>query len=305
MDSFIIIHTGGLGDFLQIFPVLAALRSRCPASRVTLVGHPERAALALAGGLVDEVLDFETCGLHRLFAPDAREADVPAGLRRARTILNFIPAPELSANLARLTSAWTIDAVSFPAPGACRHAAAQFVYDQVAEPLGLPPRAALPELRLPPDCPARTALAARFPEAARALAIHPGSGSPTKNWPLERFVEVSRLQAARGAPTLWLLGPAELEQPAFAPLARADQALALAPLGDVAALLSLVRGYLGNDSGVTHLAAALGRPTVALFGPTDRAVWAPRGPHVRVIACAGGLADLWPTQVAEAIDMLL
>jgi ADP-heptose:LPS heptosyltransferase len=42
--------------------------------------------------------------------------------------------------------------------------------------------------------------------------------------------------------------------------------------------------YVGNDSGITHLAAAAGAPVVALFGPTDPAVWAPRGPRVRVVA---------------------
>jgi ADP-heptose:LPS heptosyltransferase len=45
--------------------------------------------------------------------------------------------------------------------------------------------------------------------------------------------------------------------------------------------------YIGNDSGISHLAAAAGAPVVALFGPTDPAVWAPRGPRVRILAAAG------------------
>jgi ADP-heptose:LPS heptosyltransferase len=60
------------------------------------------------------------------------------------------------------------------------------------------------------------------------------------------------------------------------------------PLPEIAALLSLARAVVGNDSGPTHLAAAVGCPTVALFGPTDPAVWAPPGAHVRVIARPAG-----------------
>lgn len=56
----------------------------------------------------------------------------------------------------------------------------------------------------------------------------------------------------------------------------------------LACWLARARLYIGNDSGITHLAAAVGTPVLALFGPTDPAVWAPRGPHVRVVRWAGG-----------------
>jgi ADP-heptose:LPS heptosyltransferase len=61
----------------------------------------------------------------------------------------------------------------------------------------------------------------------------------------------------------------------------------------LAAVLAESRGYFGNDSGVSHLAAALGVPTVAVFGPTDPAVWAPLGPEVSVVAPRGDAP--WPT----------
>lgn len=54
-------------------------------------------------------------------------------------------------------------------------------------------------------------------------------------------------------------------------------------LGKLAALMSEVDLYLGNDSGITHLAAACGTPTIALFGPTDPQVWGPQGPQVSII----------------------
>jgi ADP-heptose:LPS heptosyltransferase len=64
------------------------------------------------------------------------------------------------------------------------------------------------------------------------------------------------------------------------------------PLGEIAALLSLALATVGNDSGPSHLAAAVGCPTVAVFGPTDPLVWAPLGPHARVVAATRG-GDPW------------
>ncbi len=92
------------------------------------------------------------------------------------------------------------------------------------------------------------------------VAIHPFSGSAAKNWPLERFHE---LAARLGMPVEFFSGPEQIED--------------LYELGCRIAGASL---YVGNDSGITHLAAAVGTPVVALFGPTDPLVWAPRGARV-------------------------
>jgi heptosyltransferase III len=102
--------------------------------------------------------------------------------------------------------------------------------------------------------------------------IHPFSGSPRKNWPLERFRGLAgRLE--RMMPVRWCAGP---EDPPLASAERFDD------LYDLAHWLARARLYIGNDSGITHLAAAVGTPTLALFGPTDPAVWGPRGANVRI-----------------------
>jgi ADP-heptose:LPS heptosyltransferase len=102
--------------------------------------------------------------------------------------------------------------------------------------------------------------------------IHPFSGSPRKNWPLEKYRALaSKLE--RVMPVRWCAGP---EDP---PL---ENAVHIDDLYDLACWLARARLYIGNDSGVTHLAAAVGTPVLALFGPTDPGVWAPRGPNVRV-----------------------
>jgi ADP-heptose:LPS heptosyltransferase len=104
------------------------------------------------------------------------------------------------------------------------------------------------------------------------LILHPGSGSPAKCWPHFRQL-ADRLKAAA-----FLIGPAERDfdsgsYPRYEGLT----------LSEVADLLSSGRAFVGNDSGMTHLAGYLGCPTLALFGPTDPAVWGPVGRRIRII----------------------
>jgi heptosyltransferase III len=102
--------------------------------------------------------------------------------------------------------------------------------------------------------------------------IHPFSGSAKKNWPLEKFRGLAaRLE--RAMPVRWCSGP---DDPPLPGAVRIDD------LYKLACWLARARLYVGNDSGVTHLAAAVGTPVLALFGPTDPAVWGPRGAHVRI-----------------------
>ena len=109
----------------------------------------------------------------------------------------------------------------------------------------------------------------------RFAAIHPFSGSARKNWPLEKF---RRLAAGHRRVPCRFAGAPDADDPPLAGAVRIDD------LYELACWLASAQLYIGNDSGITHLAAAVGTPVLALFGPTDPAVWAPRGPNVRV-AC--------------------
>jgi ADP-heptose:LPS heptosyltransferase len=134
------------------------------------------------------------------------------------------------------------------------------------------------------------------PLPAAFLAIHPGSGSRLKNWPLERFADAAR-RLSPGQPWLLVLGPAE-EDVAPPPGARLARGLPLRALGAVLARAGLL---LGNDSGVTHLAAACGTRTLALFGPTDPALWAPvGGPVATLRPPSGRMTDLGVDEVVAA-----
>lgn len=104
------------------------------------------------------------------------------------------------------------------------------------------------------------------------VVIHPFSGSPRKNWPLENFRALATA-LQQTAPVHWCRGA---EDPPLRDAVEIDD------LYQLACWLAQARLYIGNDSGVTHLAAAVSTPVLALFGPTDPAVWAPRGPRVEI-----------------------
>jgi len=148
-----------------------------------------------------------------------------------------------------------------------------------------------------PDARAADAIAARLP--AGFLALHPGSGSRRKNWPAERFAE---LAGRERAPWLLVQGPAD--DAAAAVLATVPGAVVARdlPLRTLAALLARAGAYVGNDSGITHLAAAAGAPTVALFGATDPKLWAPIGPRVRIVDCGGAMDAVTVETVSAAVS---
>jgi ADP-heptose:LPS heptosyltransferase len=122
------------------------------------------------------------------------------------------------------------------------------------------------------------------------IAIHPGSGGAYKCWPVQHFAAVTQALWQYKVSVLLLSGPAEQERLAkllgllpTPPDQSLSHVLVDVPLLEVACQLQHCQHYLGNDSGLTHLAAMLGIPTVALFGPSDPLIWQPVGPSVTVL----------------------
>jgi len=113
------------------------------------------------------------------------------------------------------------------------------------------------------------------PTDSRPIVIHPFSGSPTKNWPLESFQQLAT-QLEPSGPIAWIAGPEE-ELPG---------ARRFRDLYELARWLATARLFIGNDSGIAHLAAAVGAPVLAVFGPTDERIWAPRGGRITVVRTA-------------------
>jgi ADP-heptose:LPS heptosyltransferase len=273
----LVVRLGALGDVLLLRRAVATLRRS--GFRVVLMA-PGSSGAALVGGGPSEValcLDVERADLAALWAPDAGP---PAALRETVgdvALAYAVSADEiLAANLARLGGR-VIHSAPAPPPGT--HAS-----DWLARPLATIGLDVAPTVASLQFSPAETAAARPWQERlpARFLAIHPGSGSRFKNWPAERFALLAR-ELARDEPFLVVRGPADRD--ASAPLLDLPGAVLAdeLPPRTLGALLARAGAFVGNDSGVTHLAAAAGAPTLALFGPTDPAQWAPIGAPVRTL----------------------
>jgi ADP-heptose:LPS heptosyltransferase len=147
----------------------------------------------------------------------------------------------------------------------------------------------------------RWLIAQGWKEKERLIAIHPGAGSKRKCWPLERFIDVARRLDFDHYKLLLIEGPAEegISRRISEALPEGKSVVAgSVPLKLLAAVLKNSRLFIGNDSGLAHLAAALKAPSIVLFGPTIPQHWAPLGSHVTVLheplgcrACAAGCGD--------------
>ena len=141
------------------------------------------------------------------------------------------------------------------------------------------------------------------------MAIHPGSGGEHKNWLPERWRDLGRWLLERPEPVRLLLVAGEADgkiaadlRAAWEPLAGPGRLLVAEnlPLPQVSALLERARLFVGHDSGISHLAAAVGAPCVLLFGPTDPDVWAPPYPFVRVLRAGDGTVAGLETETVRA-----
>ncbi|MEK7706495.1 MAG: glycosyltransferase family 9 protein, partial [Verrucomicrobiota bacterium] len=141
------------------------------------------------------------------------------------------------------------------------------------------------------------------------IALHPGSGSERKNWPEAKWAELLRhLVNSTELHLLLVGGEAEGERlrrlAAALPTARAVVARSL-PLAELAGQLQSCAAFVGHDSGITHLAAALGLPTLVLWADTVEEIWRPQGEHVTVVREIAGLHTLNAQRVADELSRML
>ena len=290
----LILRSGALGDFIVTLPVIAGLRKLCPHAWIEVLG-PGGAA-ALAEGLADNAADLASRGLHELFLPhnpDAAAGPAPGGttshyIKSFDLVISWL-GEDFFANVSRLASGTVVNVP--PVPPAGRSAALTF-FDSIPQLRGLPfkPPRVKPtsaEERQAAKLLARNGLTPALP----LVAVHPGSGGRRKCWPPRHFAAVIRALLRAGRQVAIISGEADAEavagvgrELALPGLSR-PAILADLPVRLLAAVLAACGAYLGNDSGVSHLAAAAGTKCFVIFGPTDPVRWAPAGENVTVI-CA-------------------
>jgi len=282
----LVIRGGAIGDSILTLPVLAALRRRFPQHRLEILGYPSVAALAVAGGLADDVSAIESPRFTGFFVPNGSWADEVAGwFAEFETIISYLYDPQgtFQSNVARCSASRFIAGPHRPDETLEVHAAEQLL--RPLQRLGI--RNASPRPRLP--FPA-------VPSASPRLAVHPGSGSERKNWPEANWAELLKRLADKTACEILLIGgEAEGDRcvrlAAALPAGRVTVAQNL-PLLELAFLMQDCSAFIGHDSGITHLAAALDLPGLVLWGESVLTVWRPQSPRLKILRDPGGLSAL-------------
>ncbi len=303
----LVLRGGAIGDFILTLPAVTALRGHRPGAPLAMLGRPHIVPLAQAGGLADEVHSAEDRRLTAFFIRGGPlDPEWAAFFSGCDLVVSYLFDPEgvFRENLRRCSPARMVQGPHRPDESQAIHATD--VYLRPLEALGLTGLDPVPRLRLRAQ---GSGAMERPAPARRILALHPGSGSERKNWPEARWaVLIDALLGETDSQLLLVGGEAEgerLERLATGrPAGRVERAQGL-PLVDLARRLSECTALIGHDSGISHLAAALGLPGVALWGDSVEAVWRPRSDRWFVLRDPAGLPALPVSRVLAAAKSLL
>jgi heptosyltransferase III len=274
----LIIFPGALGDLICLAPTMVAIARRHPNADLELMARGELAELAVGRLGIARAHSIDRREVALLFresqyGPKDREGAAARGFFGVfERIYCFFSADDALFRRALATASAPGKATFHPfRPQAEGHVAAGYLADVIGD----ANLEAVAINLLPSDLEGASRAISGLAEPKKFFAIFPGSGSPAKNWPIEKFSALAdRLNEE--SMTVFILGPAEdsLEN-----VLRAAGHITIRhqPLGTVAAIARMASAFVGNDSGVSHLAAATGTPGVVLFGPSDPVRWRPLG----------------------------
>jgi len=296
--GFLIIHPGALGDVLQAVPALRGLRAVAPAAPITFVSQPRLAHLLVELGAAQQARAFDGFGLEALFVDAPTPSALAETMGGASRIISWFGSRD-ETYCRRLRALAPRALVAPPVPDDDTPVWRHLLGTLAAWDLAIPER--VEPLRAPALPPGDASADAHRPR----LVVHPGSGGDWKRWPVERFAEVIRgLRHRRAFEVLVHQGPADAE-PAqrLLKLLEGDATVLLQPdLPRLAAVLAAASAYLGGDSGVSHLAAAVGAPSVVLFPPATYRRWTPWSPTAVPVEIQGVDSDV--ERALEALTLV-
>lgn len=285
MNRILVIRGGAIGDFILTLPAIRLLREGFPSARIEILGYEHIASLAIMSGYADAMRSIEFAPLSSFFRRDSSLApELIEYFSSFQQVISYLFDPDqiFAGNLHRAGVGHLIS--GSPKISSQEHAARQLA--RPLESLGLYLQ----------DSAARVLPNEKRNTDPNLFAIHCGSGSENKNWPLDRFVNVLQPFLEQNSQHRLLLVVGEADESRsqqlkeFLPSDRIELAKNL-PLTKLANSLQNCVGFLGHDSGISHLAAAVGTPSLLLFGGTDPAIWAPQNPHVRVLRAPSRTMD--------------
>jgi len=293
VQSILVIHQGALGDFILALPALEALRKAFPRAKSVIMGYPRILELVHERFYADNVFSVDQKGMASFFH---REGNLDFTLSEFFKTFDLIVVfgkdgeGTVVGNLKKVSRGRILSVNSFPPWEEKVHVTDHLL--KQFEQYGIPPSGPNPRLYLQKS---DREWARKFweskgvtpEERSKVFILHPGSGSKKKAWPLDRFVALARiLQDRLRSKALIILGPAEGPDVRKAFESTGPNAPVVAKgltLLQLASVMDGCRFFVGNDSGISHMAAALGLPTLAIFGPTDQRVWSPRGEETFVV----------------------
>lgn len=300
----LVIRGGAIGDFILTIPVLQALKKNFPATHIEVLGYPKVANLAIEAGWAHSAKSIEAPGLARFFAPKGQVP--PEWLQyfaQFNIIITYLFDPDslFQNNVSLSGKHHYIKGPHRPDERLNLHAVDVFL-----KPLE---KLAIYETGVLPDLSRIGALKGKKTGLKRRIALHPGSGSTKKNWPLKNWIRLTEeLLNDTNVEVLIVGGEAERESAekldGLFPKDR-TRLFMNRPLEEVARALSQSQAFVGHDSGISHIAAALGTPSVILWGPTNMKIWRPLGKHVTIIESGKGLEGIYPKQVIREITRVI
>ncbi len=301
----LVIRGGAIGDFILTLPAISALRRNFPEAYLEVLGYPHIVQLAIAGGLVDKTRHIEARALAGFFARGGELAeDLVDYFSEFDLIISYLYDPDkiFQTNVGRCSPAQFLVGPFRAEDDGGVHATQVFL--KPLERLAIFEADPVPQLRLEN---------ARIDEpggevGGNTLALHPGSGSEKKNWPADRWAELlTDLVNMTSFNLLLVGGEAEGERlqwlGAALPPARTQVAQNL-PLTQLGGMLSHCCGFVGPDSGISHLAAAVGLPGLILWGDRAEKVWRPPSRMVVVLKYPSGLQQLPVSRVLEQVRQI-
>ena len=300
MNRILIIRGGAIGDFVLTLPAIKLLRDRFPNAHLEILGNREIAALAEKRFYANAIRSLEAGPLAKFFAKDStlpsEWADYFASFDFTISYL-FDPDRIFETNLRR---AGTKSFMAGPSKlDDSEHAARQLARPLAA--LGL--YLSDPAARLyPSDADRAFADSFRGDSAKPQVVLHPGSGSETKNWAIESWQALGDFLLSAGNDLLVIEGEADEERARTLESAWSSKSVQFAknlPLPQLAALLE-EKFFIGHDSGISHIAAAVGARCLLLFGWTNPAIWAPANKNVTVLRAPEGKMRLLETETVIA-----
>ena len=273
----LVLFPGALGDFVCFLPTLEFLAER---TSIDLLARTEFSELVPERVKVGSLERFEIG--HLFVSGGGSDGKVRSFFETYGSIYSWMGSGDLTfkQELHAATQGW-LRIFQFHARNSQMHQTDYYLSCLQAD---LVP--STPHISLMPDAShwAEVYWAKNSLKSKPVLAIAPGSGAREKNWPLISFEAIARWWRERvGGSVITILGPVEDERGGYEPLCHHGLAIRGITLGRLAATIARCNLYVGNDSGVSHIAAALGVPTAVVFGPSRVTQWAPRGKTVLVL----------------------